>query len=101
MKAMPNPYKKDKQQCVLCKYEVHLDYKVRTHGELLVNNRNNSYLLVIIPIYLFQNARLLSQFVSRFTGKVYDRQTTGLCKMQDEKLRKVIKMARVAGKNLD
>lgn len=70
MSDMPNPYRKNKQQCVLCKYNVTVDYK---------------------------NARLLSQFISRFTGRIYERQTTGLCRMQDEKMKTAIKMSRRAG----
>lgn len=52
---MENPYQKDKRLCVLCKYEIAPDYK---------------------------NTRLLSQFVSRFTGRLYGRHITGLCKKQ-------------------
>jgi hypothetical protein len=28
MKGMPDPYKKAKQKCILCKYDVDVDYKV-------------------------------------------------------------------------
>ena len=41
-----NPYKKERRVCVLCKHKVRLDYK---------------------------NPRLLQQFVSSFSGRVYDR----------------------------
>ncbi|XP_055338589.1 uncharacterized protein LOC129588416 [Paramacrobiotus metropolitanus] len=70
LEAMPNPYKKERERCILCKYNIELDYK---------------------------NARLISQFVSRYTGLIYERQTTGLCRMQDEKLRHCHKEACIAG----
>ncbi|RWS21656.1 28S ribosomal protein S18c-like protein [Leptotrombidium deliense] len=57
---MENPYKKEKKQCILCKYGVQLDYK---------------------------NPRLLSQFVSPFTGRVYDKHITGLCEKQQQILK--------------
>ena len=47
---LSNPYQKEKRCCVLCKYDVKVDYK---------------------------NARLLSQFLSPFTGKVYEKNITG------------------------
>ncbi|GAU93644.1 hypothetical protein RvY_05551 [Ramazzottius varieornatus] len=70
MRNMPNPYKKPRQKCILCKYDVEVDYK---------------------------NPRLLSQFVSRFTGKLYDRQTTGLCRYRAEQVVQAIKMSQRAG----
>lgn len=48
-----NPYKKEKRLCVLCKLNITPDYK---------------------------NTRLLSQFQSPYTGRVYGRHITGLCK---------------------
>lgn len=41
-----NPYEKEKRKCILCAHNIELDYK---------------------------NARLLQQFVSSFSGRVYDR----------------------------
>lgn len=41
-----NPYEKPRRKCILCRNEITLDYK---------------------------NARLLQQFVSNFSGRVYDR----------------------------
>lgn len=56
---MINPYEKEKQRCILCKHQITPDYK---------------------------NVRLLSQFVSRFTGRIYGRHVTGLCKNQQTRL---------------
>ncbi|XP_065200854.1 small ribosomal subunit protein bS18m [Planococcus citri] len=61
---MENPYVKEKELCVLCKHKITPDFK---------------------------NTRLLSQFVSRFTGRLYGRHITGLCKAQHERLEKEIK----------
>lgn len=69
---MENPYSKEKQVCILCKQKITPDYK---------------------------NVRLLSQFVSRFTGRVYGRHITGLCKAQQERLEEEIKKSHDAGKN--
>ena len=52
---MRNPYEKEQRQCILCKYEIEVNYK---------------------------NPRLLSQFVSPFTGKLYDRNITGWYKLE-------------------
>lgn len=56
---MENPFQKEKRKCILCKYEIKPHYT---------------------------NVRLLSQFVSRFTGKVYGRHITGLCAAQQANL---------------
>uniref|UniRef100_A0A1I8ANQ3 28S ribosomal protein S18c, mitochondrial n=1 Tax=Steinernema glaseri TaxID=37863 RepID=A0A1I8ANQ3_9BILA len=66
----PNPYQKEKVKCILCSHNVELDYK---------------------------NSRLLQQFVSSFSGRVYDRHITGLCSHQHEKLVKTIALSRRAG----
>lgn len=50
---MENPYKKEQRLCILCRLNITPDYK---------------------------NARLLSQFQSPYTGRVYSRHITGLCK---------------------
>ncbi|XP_041985228.1 28S ribosomal protein S18c, mitochondrial [Aricia agestis] len=50
---MDNPYKKERRQCILCKLNITPDYK---------------------------NYRLLSQFQSPYTGRIYGRHITGLCK---------------------
>nr|CAG4645990.1 EOG090X0N7H [Lynceus sp. MCZ IZ 141354] len=67
---MANPYEKEKRQCVLCKYKVPVDYK---------------------------NVRLLSQFVSSFTGKVYERNITGLCKKQQAIVEREIGRSQIFG----
>ncbi|XP_013197107.1 small ribosomal subunit protein bS18m [Amyelois transitella] len=52
-----NPFKKEEQQCILCKLKITPDYK---------------------------NYRLLSQFQSPYTGRIYGRHITGLCKAKQE-----------------
>ncbi|VVC43087.1 Ribosomal protein S18 [Cinara cedri] len=65
-----NPYQKEKQTCILCKMNIVPDYK---------------------------NTRLLSQFISRFTGRIYGRHITGLCRHKQEHVEKEIKKSREAG----
>lgn len=67
---MEDPYAKKREMCVLCKYNVDIDYK---------------------------NVRLLSQFVSTFSGRVYMRHVTGLCEKQQHRVEKAIKRARSCG----
>ncbi|KAJ8917828.1 hypothetical protein NQ315_010737 [Exocentrus adspersus] len=66
---MENPFEKEKQQCVLCKHNIEVDYK---------------------------NVRLLSQFQSPYTGRIYSRNITGLCKRQQQLVEREIKKAQVA-----
>ncbi|CAG2059059.1 unnamed protein product [Timema podura] len=54
---MPNPFEREKAQCVLCRLKLTPDYK---------------------------NAKLLSQFVSPYTGRIYGRHITGLCLRQQQ-----------------
>nr|CAG4635238.1 EOG090X0N7H [Alona affinis] len=68
--GLTNPYQQDRRCCVLCKYKVKVDYK---------------------------NTRLLSQFMSPFTGKVYERNITGLCKTQQEIVEAEIKRSQSSG----
>ncbi|GMR50226.1 hypothetical protein PMAYCL1PPCAC_20421, partial [Pristionchus mayeri] len=65
-----NPYAREPRKCLLCRTGVQLDYK---------------------------NARLLQQFVSSFSGRVYDRHITGLCDEQQAKLIQAIAISRRAG----
>ncbi|XP_047346064.1 28S ribosomal protein S18c, mitochondrial [Vespa velutina] len=65
-----NPYMKEKQQCLLCKLNIQPDFK---------------------------NVRLLSQFQSRYTGQIYGRHITGLCKNKQEQVEKEILKAQHAG----
>ena len=71
---MPNPYEEEKIKCTLCKYGVHLDYK---------------------------NPRLLSQFVSPYTGRIYGRNITRLCREQQRLLELEISKSRDAGVTLE
>nr|CAG4644513.1 EOG090X0N7H [Lepidurus arcticus] len=54
---IPHPFVKEPRKCILCKHNVEIDYK---------------------------NVRLLSQFISPFTGKIYERNITGLCTKQQK-----------------
>lgn len=65
----PTPYERPKQQCILCKHKIQLDYK---------------------------NPRLLSQFVSPLNGNIYDKHITGLCELQQTILQREIKKSRLA-----
>ncbi|KAI2806722.1 28S ribosomal protein S18c, mitochondrial [Blomia tropicalis] len=64
--TMDNPFLKEKRQCILCRYQITADYK---------------------------NVRLLSQFISPFTGRMYDKHITGLCEKQHRAIRTEISRA--------
>lgn len=68
--SMPNPYEKEKRECILCKLNIVPDYK---------------------------NTRMLSQFISRFTGRIYGRHITGLCRHKQDHVEKEINKSREAG----
>ncbi|XP_024870030.1 28S ribosomal protein S18c, mitochondrial [Temnothorax curvispinosus] len=65
-----NPYVKEKRECILCRLGIEPDYK---------------------------NVRLLSQFQSRYTGRIYGRHITGLCKHKQMRLEQEIAKAQSAG----
>ncbi|KAL1137906.1 hypothetical protein AAG570_009601, partial [Ranatra chinensis] len=65
-----NPFSKEKGQCILCRYGITPDYK---------------------------NIKLLSQFVSPFTGRLYSPSATRLCSRKHEQVKKEIMKARDAG----
>uniref|UniRef100_A0A8W7P9I6 Mitochondrial ribosomal protein S18C n=2 Tax=gambiae species complex TaxID=44542 RepID=A0A8W7P9I6_ANOCL len=65
-----NPFAKERVQCVLCKHGIDPDYK---------------------------NVQLLSQFQSPYTGRVYGRNITGLCKNRHEQVEREIIKAQNAG----
>ncbi|XP_058067203.1 small ribosomal subunit protein bS18m [Anopheles bellator] len=65
-----NPFAKDQPQCILCKHNISPDYK---------------------------NVQLLSQFQSQYTGRVYGRHITGLCKQRHEQVEKEIIKSQNAG----
>ncbi|KAG0721354.1 28S ribosomal protein S18c, mitochondrial [Chionoecetes opilio] len=67
---IPNPYEREKVQCLLCKYNIRLDYK---------------------------NSRFLSQFLSPYTGKLYGRNITRLCKKKQKELELTVEHSRGAG----
>uniref|UniRef100_A0A183CC40 28S ribosomal protein S18c, mitochondrial n=1 Tax=Globodera pallida TaxID=36090 RepID=A0A183CC40_GLOPA len=65
-----NPFERADRKCLLCALGIRLDYK---------------------------NARLLQQFVSNFSGRVYDQHVTGLCSKQYKTLLATIAHSRKAG----
>jgi len=65
-----NPFEKEKVKCILCSMDITPNYK---------------------------NLRLLSQFVSSYTGKVYGRHITGLCLRKQEQVEAEIVKARTVG----
>lgn len=67
---MTNPFEREQKQCVLCKMNLHPNYK---------------------------NVRLLSQFQSPYTGRIYGRHITGLCKEQQERVEREINRSQRAG----
>ncbi|KAF8570101.1 hypothetical protein P879_04656 [Paragonimus westermani] len=68
--SIPDPYKKVNRKCILCEHNVPLDYK---------------------------NVRLLSQFVSPFTGRIYGRHITGLCIPMQKRISQLIARSRQFG----
>ncbi|KAK0086335.1 hypothetical protein PV325_003342 [Microctonus aethiopoides] len=65
-----NPFEKKKEKCILCKLDIVPDYK---------------------------NVRLLSQFQSSYTGRIYGRHITGLCKAKQERVEREILKAQNCG----
>lgn len=61
-----NPFEKDPKQCILCKHNITPNYK---------------------------NVKLLSQFQSPYTGRIYGRHITGLCKQKQEDVEQAISRA--------
>lgn len=67
---LENPYVREKRQCILCRLNIEPDYK---------------------------NVRLLSQFQSRYTGKIYEKHITGLCEHKQKRVEQEIRKAQIAG----
>lgn len=67
---MKNPYKREDRLCLLCKLNITPDYK---------------------------NARLLSQFQSSYTGRIYGRHITGLCEKKQKEVEQAIKLSQACG----
>lgn len=61
---------KERRQCILCRLGIEPDYK---------------------------NVRLLSQFQSRYTGRIYDKHITGLCEHKQKRVEEEILKAQNAG----
>ena len=60
---MENPYEEQKHICILCENDISPNYK---------------------------NVKLLSQFQSPYTGRIYGRHITGLCSRKQEEVEKAI-----------
>ncbi|PSN39906.1 28S ribosomal protein S18c [Blattella germanica] len=67
---MQNPFEREKVKCILCQYNIVPNYK---------------------------NFKLLSQFVSPYTGRIYGRHITRLCAKQQARLEKEIMKSQSAG----
>lgn len=67
---MPNPFHKEHEKCILCKLNITPNYK---------------------------NVKLLSQFQSPYTGRIYGRHITGLCKHKQEQVEEEIRKAQSGG----
>ncbi|PIK55471.1 putative 28S ribosomal protein S18c, mitochondrial [Apostichopus japonicus] len=67
---LEDPYAEEVEPCLLCKTNIPVSYK---------------------------NPKLLSQFVSPNTGRIYSRQITRLCQMQQDRITKAINLSRVHG----
>lgn len=67
---MKNPFEREKETCILCKYNIEPDYK---------------------------NVRLLSQFQSSYTGRIYGRHITRLCTYKQQRVETEIQKAQCAG----
>ncbi|OWF52770.1 uncharacterized protein LOC110447325 [Mizuhopecten yessoensis] len=70
VKIKADPYKPENRKCLLCKTSVPVDYK---------------------------NVRLLSQFVSPYTGRIFGRHQTGLCVYMQGKVSTAVIRAQHAG----
>lgn len=66
---MSNPFEKEKSQCILCRLNITPDYK---------------------------NVKLLSQFQSPYTGRIYGRHITGLCEHKQKQVELEIQKAQNA-----
>jgi len=67
---MENPFQKETVKCILCQHNIEPSYK---------------------------NVQLLSQFQSSYTGRIYGRHITGLCKNKQEQVEKEIAKAQSVG----
>lgn len=68
--TIENPFKREVSKCILCRLNIKADYK---------------------------NPRMLSQFQSRYTGRIYSRNITGLCKLKQKEVEKAIKISQKCG----
>lgn len=68
--TIENPFAKAQRKCILCEHNITPNYK---------------------------NPRMLSQFQSQFTGRIYGRHITGLCKPRQDQVEAEIKKAQHIG----
>ena len=83
-------FQNKKMKALEARYE-RLDVEDRPTGCLLCPHRNPEIELD------YKNVRLLSQFVSPHTGKIYGGRITGLCSSKQKELAKNIRRARKIG----
>ena len=67
---MDNPFQKEQKQCILCEMDIVPNYK---------------------------NVQLLSQFQSSYTGRIYGKHITGLCKNKQLQVETEIRKAQALG----
>ena len=74
--------------------------------KLPLDAKKSRLVLVVNPvntesgIVFFQNVRLLSQFVSPYTGEIYGRHITDLCVFMHRYVKKTIVKSRTLGKSI-
>lgn len=68
--AIENPFQRKQKECILCRLNITPNYK---------------------------NPRMLSQFQSQYTGRIYSRHITGLCKEKQKQVEKAIKLSQACG----
>ncbi|XP_032220530.2 30S ribosomal protein S18 [Nematostella vectensis] len=81
--------RKEREQELMARYE-RLDEEDRPTGCLLCPKRTD----VTID---YKNVRLLSQFISSHSGRIYNRRVTGLCDKKQKEITNAIKRARAIG----
>lgn len=67
---MKNPFTREKKECILCRLKITANYK---------------------------NPRLLSQFQSKYTGRIYGRNITGLCRRKHREVEKAMSKSQACG----
>ena len=90
-----SPFRQPQKKCIICEHNIQLDYKVALDYHHPNHTCTPGSSAAVIA--LFQNVRLLSQFVSPFTGRIYGAAVTGLCVPMQRRVASLIKRARLLG----